>query len=235
MAGKTPLVLVPGVLCNANLWAAQIAGLADIAAISVADHTRHDSMDAIARSILAAAPVRFALAGLSMGGYISLAIMRLAPERVLKLALLDTSARADTAQQTASRRQMLAQAAQGRFLGITDQMLPRWIHPSRLQDHALTERIKTMTQMVGPDAYARQIKAIMGRPDSRTMLPAIKCPTLVLVGREDRATPPELAQEMANLIPGARRGVAMIDDCGHLAPMERPEPVTGALRDWLAG
>ena len=234
MAGKTPLVLVPGVLCNANLWAAQIADLADIATMSVADHTRHDSMDAIARSILAAAPVRFALAGLSMGGYISFAIMRLAPERVLKLALLDTSARADTPQQTEVRRQMLAQAAQGRFLGITDQMLPRWIHPSRLQDRALTDRIKTMTQMIGPDAYARQVKAIMGRPDSRPMLPAIKCPTLVLVGREDLATPPELASEMANAIPGAKHRVVVIETCAHLAPMERPAEVNRALRDWLA-
>jgi pimeloyl-ACP methyl ester carboxylesterase len=234
MAGKTPLVLIPGLLCNANLWAAQIAGLADIAAISVAEHSRHDSLDAIARSILAAAPVRFALAGLSMGGYVSFAIMRLAPERVLKLALLDTSARADTPEQTRTRQQMLALAGQGRFLGVTDQMLPRWIHPSRLQDRALTERIKTMTQMVGPDAFARQLKAIMGRPDSRPMLPRTKCPTLVLVGRQDQATPPELAAEMANAIPSAKRRVALIEDCGHLAPMERPDEVNRALRDWLA-
>src|ERR1051325_9744418 len=155
MPGKTPLVLIPGVLNDANLWSAQIAGLGDIAQMRVADHTRHDSMEALARSILAAAPVRFALAGLSMGGYISLAIMRMAPERVLKLALLDTSARADSPEQTARRKAHMAMLGSGRFLGVTDDLLARFVHPDRLRDYRLVDRIKTMAQVLGPDAFLR--------------------------------------------------------------------------------
>jgi pimeloyl-ACP methyl ester carboxylesterase len=232
MAGKTPLVLIPGLLNDANLWSAQIAGLADIAAIKVADHTRFDSMDALARSILAAAPVRFALAGLSMGGYISLAIMRQAPQRVLKLALLDTSARADTPERTEERRKQIALAQKGRFLGVSDQLLPRFLHPARLTDFRLTERVKTMAQAVGPDAFIRQQTAIMGRPDSRPMLRDIGCPTLVLCGRQDSATPPALHDEIAGAVPRAR--LAVIEDCGHLSTMEQPDAVNAELRRWLS-
>lgn len=232
MPGKTPLVLVPGLLNDANLWAHQLAGLADIAAMRVADHARHDDMAAIARSILAAAPVRFALAGLSMGGYVALAILRLAPDRVLKLALLDTSARADMPEQTATRRQAIAMVGKGRFLGVTDQLLPRFIHPDRLQDTLLTDRIKAMARNLGPDAFVRQQTAIMGRPDSRPLLPTIRCPTLVLCGRQDVLTPPALSQEIAAGIRGAR--LALIERCGHLSCLEQPEAVNAALRRWLA-
>lgn len=231
MPGKTPLVLVPGLLNDANLWAHQLAGLADVAAMRVADHTRHDGMEAIARSILAAAPVRFALAGLSMGGYVALAILRLAPDRVLKLALLDTSARADTPEQTAARRQAIAMVGKGRFLGVTDQLLPRFIHPDRLGDTHLTERIKAMARNLGPDAFVRQQTAIMGRPDSRSLLPAIRCPTLVLCGRQDVLTPPALSEEIAEGIRDAR--LALIDRCGHLSCLEQPEAVNAELRRWL--
>lgn len=231
MAGKTPLVLIPGLLNDANLWSAQIGGLGDIAAMQVADHTRFDSMDAIARSVLAAAPVRFALAGLSMGGYVALAILRLAPQRVLKLALLDTSARPDTPEQTAARQKLISLVGKGRFLGISDQLMPGFIHPSRLTDHRLIERVKLMAQAVGPDGFLRQQKAIMGRPDSRPDLARIRCPTLVLCGRQDLATPLALSEEMAAALPGAR--LAVVEDCGHLSTLERPDAVNAELRRWL--
>jgi pimeloyl-ACP methyl ester carboxylesterase len=232
MASRSPLVLIPGLLNDANLWSAQIGGLADIAAMQVADHTRFDTMEAIARSILATAPVRFALAGLSMGGYICFAIMRLAPQRVLRLALLNTSARADTPERTAERRQQIALVAKGRFLGISDALLPRFVHPDRLTDFRRTEQIKGMAQAIGPDAFIRQQTAIMCRSDSRPLLPQIRCPTLVLCGRQDAPTPVALHEEMANAIPHAR--LAIIEDCGHLSPMERPDAVNAELRRWLS-
>jgi len=233
MASKAPLVLVPGLLNDADLWSAQIGGLGDIAAMQVADHTRFDSLDAIARSVLAAAPVRFALAGLSMGGYVALAILRLAPQRVLRLALLDTSARPDTPEQIAARRKLIALVGKGRFLGVSDQLMPRFIHPSRLHDHRLTERIKRMAQAVGPEGFLRQQKAIMDRPDSRRDLARIGCPTLVLCGRQDLVTPLHLSEEIAGATPGAR--LAVIEDCGHLSAMERPDAVNDELRRWLSG
>jgi pimeloyl-ACP methyl ester carboxylesterase len=232
MPGKTPLVLIPGLLNDANLWSAQIGGLGDVATMRVADHTRFDSLDAIARSVLAAAPVRFALAGLSMGGYVALAILRLAPQRVTQLALLDTSARADTPEQTAARQKLMSLVGKGRFLGVSDQLMPRFIHPSRLGDHRLTERVKLMAQAVGPEGFLRQQKAIMGRPDSRPMLGQIRYPTLVLCGRQDLVTPLPLSEEMAAAIPGAR--LAVIEDCGHLSALERPEAVNAELRRWLS-
>ena len=229
---KIPLVLLPGLLCDAALWAPQLAGLADLAAAKVADLTRDESLPGMAARVLAEAPSRFALAGLSMGGYLAQEIMRRAPERVMRLALLDTSARADTPERMAQRRGMIELARKGEFKGITPRLLPQWIHPDRLGDQALTRAVTEMTQRVGKDAYLRQMKAIMGRPDGRADLPRIGVPTLVLCGREDQATPLELHEEIAALIPGA--ALATIEHCGHLSTLEQPEAVNAALGAWLA-
>lgn len=231
-AAKTNLVLVPGLLCTAALWAPQVAGFTDIAEISIADHTRHDSMAAIARSILEAAPERFALAGLSMGGYLAYEIVRQAPERVRKLALLDTGSRADTPERSAGRRELIATAEREGVRKAQQVLMPVLIHKSRLADKALVETIAQMAEDTGVEAFRRQQTALMNRPDNRPLLPHIACPTLVLVGREDALTPVELAQEIAAGIPGAR--LEIIPDCGHLSTMERPEAVNRALRAWLA-
>lgn len=231
--GKTPLLLLPGLLCDAALWRAQSDALADIAEISIGDLTRHESMAAMATWVLASAPRRFALAGLSMGGYVAFEIMRQAPQRVVKLALLDSSARADTPAQSEQRRDLIELARSGRFKGVTPQLLPRWIHPSRLDDAALTEAVMAMAQRVGRDAFIRQQTAIMNRPDSRPGLSRIACPTLVLCGREDQATPVDRHLEMAADIPTAR--LVLVETCGHLSTMERPDEVTRAMRAWLTG
>jgi len=231
MAQKTPLVLLPGLLCDGTLWRSQIAALGDIAECWVADLTQDDSLAAIARRVLAAAPPRFALAGLSMGGYCALEVMRQAPERVERLALLDTGARADTPEQTSRRRGLIELAEKGEFKGVTPRLLPLFLHPARLKDAALTGAITAMAERVGKDAFLRQQKAIMGRIDSRPLLGRIACPTLVLCGREDQLTPPDLAQEIAAGIPRAQ--LDLIDNCGHLSTMERPEAVTAELRQWL--
>lgn len=232
MAEKIPLVLLPGLLCDRALWRAQTEGLADVAEPWVADLTRDDSMVAMARRVLDAAPPRFALAGLSMGGYVAQQVVREAPERVTRLALLDTSARTDTPEQRQRRLDLIALAERGEFKGVSDRLLPVFVHPDRLGDAALTGAIKEMTQRVGKDAFLRQQKAIMGRIDSRPSLPRIACPTLVLVGREDVLTPPERHEEIAGLIPGAR--LETIEHCGHMSTMERPDAVNAALRRWLA-
>jgi pimeloyl-ACP methyl ester carboxylesterase len=231
MAAKTKLVLVPGLLCTAALWAPQIAALSDIAECTVADHTRHDIMDGIARSILAAAPERFALAGLSMGGYIAYEIVRQAPERVERLALLDTGSRADTPERTAARRDLLATAEREGVAHAQKLLMPSLVHKARLADRALVDTVLQMAVDTGLEAFQRQEAAIIGRPDNRPLLPAIRCPTLVLVGEQDALTPPELAREIAAGIPGAT--LKIVPDCGHLSTLERPEAVSGALRAWL--
>jgi pimeloyl-ACP methyl ester carboxylesterase len=229
---KTPLVLIPGLLCDAALWRAQMEDLADIAEPMVADMTHDESMAAMACTVLNAAPQRFALAGLSMGGYVAQEVMRQASSRVLKLALLDTGARADTAEQSARRRGLIELAQKGDFKGVTPRLLPLFLHPDRLADEELVAAVTEMAERVGKDAFLRQQRAIMGRTDSRPSLAAIGCPTLVLCGRQDALTPVALHQEMAAQIPGA--GLEIIEDCGHLSTMERPREVTAALRQWLA-
>jgi len=232
-ADRLPLILVPGLLCSAALWQEQVEDLADIAIPRVTDqHVRHDSVPAIARALLAEAPQRFALAGLSFGGYIALEVARQAPERVAGLALLDTSARADTPERTQARKELIALAEKGRFLGVTDRLLPVLVHPDRLEDRPLVDAVKQMAADVGKDAFLRQQTALMARSDSRPFLPQVRCPTMVLCGREDLLTPLELSEEMASLIPGAR--LVTIERCGHLATMERPAETNRAMRDWLA-
>ncbi|HEV2264796.1 MAG TPA: alpha/beta fold hydrolase [Stellaceae bacterium] len=231
MARKTPLVLLPGLLCDAALWHGQVAGLADVADSWVADLTRDDSLVAMARRVLQAAPPKFALAGLSMGGYCAFEVMRQAPERVLRLTLLDTGARADTPEQISRRRGLIELAEKGEFKGVTPRLLPLFVHPDRLNDKALTSAVTSMAERVGRDAFLRQQKAIIDRVNSRASLATIRCPTLVLCGREDILTPPALAAEIAAGIPGAR--LDLIDHCGHLSTLERPEAVTAELRQWL--
>lgn len=225
------IVLVPGLNCSPRLYTAQMPALWRFGPVTVADHTRDDTMAAIAARILALAPPRFALAGLSMGGYIALEIMRQAADRVTRLALLDTGARADTPEAGEKRRANIALAESGRFTDVIDPQFPLYVHPSRANDAALKAGYLAMCHDVGPQAYVRQQKAIMGRADSRPLLATIKCPTLVLVGAQDAATPPALSEEMAAGIRGAR--LVTIPDCGHLSTMERPDAVTQELVAWM--
>jgi pimeloyl-ACP methyl ester carboxylesterase len=229
---KTRLVLVPGLLCDAQLWRAQVESLAGVAETWIPDHTRSDTMAGVARDVLRDAPYEdFALAGLSMGGYISLEIMRQAPQRVRRLALLDTAARADTPEQTKRRQEFIEFANRGRFLGVTDMLMPLLVYPSRLAETPLADAIKLMARNVGKDGFIRQQKAIMSRADSRPLLAKIACPTLVLCGRQDQLTPLDRHEEMAAGIKGAK--LEVIEECGHMSTMERPELVNRALHQWL--
>jgi pimeloyl-ACP methyl ester carboxylesterase len=230
---RDQIVLLPGLLCDHRLFAGQLPALDAAAETMVADLARDDSVPAMAARVLAAAPPRFALVGLSMGGYVAFEILRRAPERVTRLALLDTQARPDTEEASARRRGLMALAAKGEFKGVTPRLLSLFIHRDRLGDTALTGTVQGMAESIGKDAFLRQQTAIMARADSRPGLPAILCPTLVLAGREDAVTPPELQIEMAMAIPQAT--LVLLPRCGHLAPLERPLAVTRQLLAWLEG
>jgi pimeloyl-ACP methyl ester carboxylesterase len=233
MAHALPLVLVPGLLCSARLYAPQIAALWPLGSMTVADHRRDDEMAAIAARILADAPPRFALAGLSMGGYIAFAMLRLAPDRIARLALLDTSARPDTAEQSAAREKFIVMAEAGKLGDVVDTLTPRFLHRSHQNNETLKRVVRDMAADTGPEAFVRQQKAIMSRPDSRPLLASIRCPSLVLVGDGDELTPPELAKEICAGISGSR--LVVVPECGHLSTIEKPDAVNAALAEWLAG
>jgi pimeloyl-ACP methyl ester carboxylesterase len=233
MPSSIPLVLVPGLLCSARLYAAQLTGLWPLGPVSVADHRRDDDIAAVAAHILSQSPPRFALAGLSYGGYIAFAMLRQAPERIDRLALLDTSARPDTPEQTAARQAFITMAEDGRLDEVVSTLAPRFVHDNRRDDAALMRTVRDMAGDTGLEAFVRQEKGIMSRPDSRPLLSRIACPTLVVVGDGDGLTPPDLAQEIAGGIKGAR--LVVVPNCGHLSTLERPEPVNAALTAWLGG
>ncbi|MBI0537959.1 alpha/beta fold hydrolase [Roseomonas sp. KE2513] len=228
---RPPLILLPGLLCDTRLWRDQVAGLADLAEPVVADLTLDSSLGEMAARVLSLVPGRFALAGLSMGGYVALEIMRRAGARVERLALFDTSARADTEEAARQRRGLMSLTRRGAFRGVTPRLLPRLLHPAHLEA-PLAAEVMEMAERVGRDAFLRQQEAILGRPDSRGDLAGIAVPTLVAAGEADVLTPPELAREIAAGIAGA--ALHLLPGCGHLPSMEAPEAVTALLRDWLA-
>lgn len=224
-------LLIPGLLATSRLYAEQMPALWRLGPVMVANHTRDDTLAAIARRILESAPPRFALVGLSMGGYLSFEILRQAPGRVTKLALLDTTARPDTPEQSQRRRDQIASTSAGRFEEVVSSFVPLLVHPRRVDDAHVRAVLHEMAQEVGAEAFIRQQMAIMGRPDSRPLLGAIRCPSLVLVGDGDQLTPPDRAAEMAAGIPGAR--FVTVPDCGHASTVERPEYVTRTLVEFL--
>lgn len=225
------LLLLPGLLNDARLWREQIAGLAGVARATVADLTATDTMAGLAATALEQAPPgRFVLAGLSMGGYVALEVLRQAPERVAGLALLDTSARPDTPEATQARRELMALAATD-FPAVIERLLPRLVRPEGLSDAALVATVRDMAGSIGREAFLRQQRAMIGRIDSRPWLARIRCPVLVLCGRDDVITPVEVHEELRDGIAGAR--LTVIDDSGHLSTLEQPGRVTDALREWL--
>jgi pimeloyl-ACP methyl ester carboxylesterase len=230
---KPNLLLVPGLLCDRRLWQAQIDGLKHAAECHVADVTQGDTIAAMASAAVAKLPPGpFAVAGLSMGGYVALEIHRLAAARVIGLALLDTNARADSEQATDDRRRMM-KMAQTDFDRVVNALLPKLLLPAHMRDAKLVAAVKAMAAATGKEAYCRQQEAIIGRVDSRPHLAKISCPTLVLCGKEDILTPVALHQEMANAIAGSRLVIA--GQCGHLSPLEQPQLVTMNLVHWISG
>lgn len=233
MENTMPILLVPGLVSSPRIYAPVIPALWRFGPVTIANHIRDDNMGAIARRILAEAPPRFALAGHSMGGYIAFEIMRQAPDRVAKLALINTQARPDTPEATARRRALMARAQNGEYHAVLDELFAGFVHPSRQGDAALRQLVHDMGDDVGPQDFIRQQTAVMSRPDSRPALAWIRCPTLVLTGDEDNTIPNALSVEMANGIHGAK--LVILQDCGHLPQPEQPQATCDALAEWMRG
>lgn len=230
MSETMPIVLVPGLVCSPRIWEPVVPALWRLAPVMIANHLRDDSMAAIARRILHEAPPRFALAGHSMGGYIAFEIMRQAPERVARLALLNTQARPDTQEATARRHGAIARAKEGGYRAVVNELWASFVHPSRRGDAALQQTVHAMADDVAVDGFIRQQTAIMTRPDSRPILTAIRCPTLILTCDSDALILPALSQEMADEIDGS--WLVTIANCGHLPQLELPEQTAQALTEW---
>lgn len=228
---RASLVLVPGLLNTGRVFAHQVEGLADVADCVSAEPWHHDSIGAMAEAALAAAPPTFALAGFSMGGYVAFEMVRRAPQRVERLALIDTQATPDSAESTARRQALLEQTRIGRFHGVQRSLLPQLVHRRHINDAAITQPIFDMAAEVGAEGFVREQRAIMGRADNRPLLSGIAVPTVVIVGRQDRVTPLPRSEEIAADIASSQ--LAVIEECGHMSPLEKPAEVTAALRRWL--
>jgi pimeloyl-ACP methyl ester carboxylesterase len=220
-------------LCTPEIFASQITALWPYGPVTVASTMEGDTIAEMAAAILATAPPRFALAGISMGGFIALEMMQQAPERVLKLALIDTEARPDLPEQTAQRRALLAQVNPANFEALLALALPAIVHPAHQNDAGLRDANVRMGLAVGIERWARQVEAVTSRIDYRPSLAAISVPTLVLVGDSDTFTPPDRAEEMAAAIPGAR--LVVVPECGHASTIEQPDAVNRALIEWITG
>ena len=227
------VLLLPGLLEDAEVFHACTLGLADIATTRVVDLTQAATVADLARQAHEQAPPGpLHLAGHSMGGYVALEIVRQAPARVAGLALLNTHARPDSPEATANRRRLLALADHD-FKSVIETLLPKLMTAAHVKDPALAGIVDTMALGVGKEAFVRQQEAIIHRPDSRPTLATIRVPTLVVAGREDQLMPLEWLTELAAGIPGAR--LEVIDGCGHLSPIEKPREVIALLRRWLTG
>ncbi len=224
------LILIPGLLNDADLWRDQVEALSPTYKVRVADITHGGSMAELAQAVFATAPERFSLAGFSMGGYVAQEMLRQAPERVERLALIDTAIRADTPEKAAERRALNRQAqASGRFLGMSDRMMRAYLSPVHALDPEMTGRVRAMTQRLGLEVFLRQNG--LPRTDGEAVLRAFTRPVLILCGERDGITPLAGHREMADLVWDGELVVA--SGCGHLTPIEAPDLVSAALDRWM--
>jgi pimeloyl-ACP methyl ester carboxylesterase len=231
------VLLLPGLACDAEVWKHQARSLAESTTVTVADYGSSNSLAAMAGVVLDGAPERFALGGHSMGGRVAWEILRRVPERVVGLALLDTGYRGwvpgEAGERERAERLAFVELARAQGMrAMARSWLQRMVHPARRSDGQLTNAIVEMFGRKTPEIFAAQIQALLGRPDATPVLTGIRRPTMVLCGREDAWSALATHREMAALIP--RSTLVMIENCGHMAPMERPEEVTAAMTEWLA-
>jgi pimeloyl-ACP methyl ester carboxylesterase len=220
-------VLVPGIACSARLYEKLMPYVWEYGAATLADTRRDHSIGAIAERLLADAPPRFALAGISMGGYVAFEVMRQAPERVLGLALISTSARSDTPEQQASRRQQIDLTRAGKFNVLIEAAFPLLVDPNHSDDARLAAFWSKMAHEIGPDAFCAQLEAVINRLDSRSLLPTIDCPTAVIHGAGDQLIPPDHAHETAAGI--SRATLMIINGGGHMVAQEQPAALCKAV------
>lgn len=229
---RTPLALLPGTLCSAALWEEQIKALSDIADVRIIDTSQHDNLPALAQYIHEVMPERFAVAGLSFGGIVALAVWRHNPQAISHLALMNTTPASIMPEKRAAQEAQVASARAGEFNQIvTVQADAILALVDRRQDEAYLAKILAMGEAVGVEGFANQIHAQINRLDSRPLLNQIDCPTLILCGEQDAFCPPSLHQEMANKIPQSK--LEIVPNCGHLSSLEQPDAVTRAMQIWL--
>jgi pimeloyl-ACP methyl ester carboxylesterase len=226
------IILIPSQLCTELLFGPQMSTLAPLGTPRIFVQRDHDTIGAMAQSVLDAASPRFALVAHGMGGFVAFEMLRRQPERISKLVLMSALAPADTPKQTVRREGYLRLVEQGEFDGIIEERLPMLVHPSRLADDAITGTLRRMAKDTGPDIFQRQQRAIMARRDSRSTLAAISCPTLLVFGRQDGITTLDHQREMLEAIADAR--LEILEECGHMMTLERPEHVNALLSAFLA-
>ena len=228
---RPTILLLPGLLCDASIWTAQIEALRPHAHVLVADFSQHDSLEAMARSALAMVEGPIIAIGHSMGARVAMDMVHLAPERIQKLALIDTGIDSRREGEEA-KRQVLVDLAFAEGMGaLADRWLPPMVHVDRVEDMTLLSPLKEMVMRATPEQHQRQIQALLNRPNLVPRLTDVTCPTLVMVGRQDRWSPLAQHEEMAAGIPNAE--LVIIEDSGHMTLLEQPEQVSSALLRWL--
>ena len=232
-----PLVLIPGLMCDGAVWEPLHPALTPYASCQVIDHGRASSITVMAQQVLAAAPPRFALAGHSMGGRVALEVLRLAPQRVLRLALLDTGYKARASgpageEEARKRQDLLAVARSQGVRAMARQWVQGMVHPARLNDTTFIDAIVSMFERKTADIFDKQIQALLARPDATPVLASARMPTLVLCGREDSWAPVSQHEEIAALIPG-KVLLRVVESAGHMSTMEQPGAVAHAMLEWL--
>lgn len=224
--------LLPGLLCDDSIWAHQIAVLRERCDVAVADFRSFDSLRAMAASVLETAPGRFSVAGHSMGARVALEMVRLAPERIARLALLDTGIHEPRPGEPAQRQVLIDLADSEGMDALADRWLPPMVHPARRDDAAFMGGLRQMVRRMSPAIYRNQITALLGRKDAANVLPLLRMPVLIGVGRQDEWSP--LAQHETILAGIPHASFVVFENSGHMAPLEAPEAVTQAMREWMA-
>jgi pimeloyl-ACP methyl ester carboxylesterase len=226
------LVLLPGFLCDQTVWKQQIADLSDLTdPVCMEWRPEHNSIVAMAEAVLRWAPPAFALAGHSMGGRVAFQVYRLAPERVTRIAVLNTGSDARSETEEPGRRRLLEIARSQGMRAMSLEWLKGMLPAYRQTDSELVDEIIAMFERKSPDLFEIQMLALLGRPNATPLLAGIQCPALVLTGRDDTWSPPARHLDMAQLIPKSE--LVLVPKCGHMSTMERPGEVTAALRRWL--
>jgi pimeloyl-ACP methyl ester carboxylesterase len=229
---RPPLLLLPGSLCDEWLWAQQIAALGREFDIQVPHFLQHDSLPAMAQAVLAHAPAKFALGGFSMGGRVALEVLRAAPQRVTRLALLDATVHPVKEGEAGRRQEMLDLAFRDGMKAVAEAWVPRMVLPAQHANTALMQGLKDMHARFSPEVYRNEMRALLNRPDAREVLSMVSVPTLIMAGRQDPISSPAQNEALAAQIPGAT--LEVVEQCGHFLPVESPQALTAALRHWLA-
>jgi pimeloyl-ACP methyl ester carboxylesterase len=228
---KETLYLVPGWLCDRNLFRYQMNALSAVADVRVPDDRDFETLQELAESILEEAPERFAIAGHSLGGRVALEVYRMAPHRVTRIALLNTATTASSENERAARQNILKKALQQGPEVIAREVLLPSLHPGNRTDRTITSLIFDMVNRLSPHYLTRQFNAMVTRPDSTELLKTITCPALVVFAKDDRNLPFDRHGEIASRIPSAK--LVIVDECGHMSPLEQPKVIQKALEDWL--